>query len=98
MAKIQFYFAPLISEEHSYTLERIKKKMIDFGLNEVLAYKAVREYRSDYFWCKEFSEIGEKGQHCGKECGSYSPKNGKNGCCKYVGHLYVKGEEVRISI
>jgi hypothetical protein len=36
MAKIQLYFAPLISDEFAYTLERIKEKMIDFELNEVV--------------------------------------------------------------
>lgn len=99
MRKIHLYFAPLISDEFAYTLERIKEKMLDFELNEVLAYKAVREYNSDFFYCKQFGEVCAKHSFtCSKECKEYTPKNGKNGCCKYVGYLYVKGEELIISI
>jgi hypothetical protein len=92
------YFVDIFNDCFCYTKERIIDMMKVDGIKEVKAYEALREINRDFFWCNEFGEVGEKGQSCGKQCGSYEPRNGKNGCCKHVGHLYVKGEELTLSV
>lgn len=51
--------------------------------------EAKRIIGSDYFYCKEFQEVGEKG-YCGKVCEKYEPRNGKNGICKHSRNPYEK--------
>lgn len=92
------YFVDVFNDCFCYTKECIIDMMKVEGIKEVKAYEAVREINNDFFWCNEFGEVGEKGQSCGKQCRSYAPRNGKSGCCKHVGNLYAKGEELTLSV
>ncbi len=92
------YFVNIFNDSFCYTKECIIDMMKVEGIKEVKAYEAVIDINNDFFWCKEFGEVGEKGQSCGKKCGFYEPRNGKSGCCKHVGNLYTKGKEVKINI
>ena len=90
------YFVPIFSEEFCYPKDTIIEKMKYEGLTEVKANLAEIHKSNDFFYCKEFGNIGEKGESCGKICDFYTPKNGKSGCCKHVGNLYIYGKEVTI--
>lgn len=71
-------------------IDRMKFDQID----EVDLYLAKREVGSDYFFCTHFVEVGEKGCGCGKECESYSPRNGKSGACKHLGSMYEQTDRI----
>lgn len=92
------YFVDIFNDSFCYMKDCIIDMMKYKGIKEVKAYEAMKETDNDFFWCKEFGDVGEKGQSCGKNCPSYTPKNGKSGCCKYVGNLYSKGKELTISV
>ena len=94
----KIYFVPKISEETAYSLNPLLKVMANEGWTEMQAFEAVRDYGSGYTYCKKFAEILETGEHCGKQCEEYSPRNGRSGCCKHVGCLYTPGKEVTITI
>ncbi len=96
--KSKFYFVDIFNDTFCYTKEYIIDMMNIEDIIEVKAYEAIKVFNNDYFWCKEFGDLGEKGQSCGKICRSYNPKNGKSGCCKYFGNLYSKGKEIIIKI
>lgn len=56
-------------------------------------FEAKREVGTDYFFCKEFGEVGEVGVGCGKQCNSYKARNGKNGRCIHSGHCYEQTDK-----
>jgi len=86
----KLYFSS-INDEVCSTIAFHKSEMKEMNITEITLFEAKRETDSDYFWCKEFQEIGEKGQDtCGKGCCKYEPKNGKSGCCKHYGFTYEK--------
>ena len=80
-----------------WDLKEIKSEMLYQGLKELEAWEAIPTRDNDYFYCKEFMEVGEKGD-CGKSCCKYAPKNGKSGCCKHVGKLYEHGNKLTIKL
>ncbi len=94
---MKMYFVPVFGEELCYSKDTIIDMMKFHSFKEVVANKAIPIKSNDHFYCSHFGEVGEKGD-CGKQCYSYTPKNGKNGCCKYVGKLYETGEEITIKI
>lgn len=99
MKKNKYYFVDELSTEFCYTMDSIKDKMKFNDLKSVNAYEAIKEKSSEYFYCKEYGEIGEKHETCGKRCGAYDPKNGKSGCCKKVGSLFFKSVDfIKIEI
>ena len=77
------------------TKEQIIQYMIENALVELTVSRAVKIKVNDFFNCK-INGIAEKdSMTCGKKwCSMYSPKNGKSGCCKYIGSLYETGESV----
>jgi hypothetical protein len=66
--------------------------MKERGLSEIIVSEAIRELKTEYFFCKAVGGIGIKGEDyesCGKECRTYKPRNGKSGCCKHRGFCYT---------
>ena len=87
-----------IDSECAYTLKYWKGYMKKNGITELKLFEAIVEYSSGYFWCNEYSEAGEVGESCGKQCEKYSPRNGKNGRCRHSVHVYSFGESKIIKI
>ena len=77
--------------EFCYALAYHKKYMEENRISEMELTEAVRITGSEYFFCREFNELGEKG-NCGKVCDKYAPTNGVSGKCKYNGYTYDYGE------
>ena len=75
-------------DEFCTTIEAHKEYMRENDITELTIYQAKRTTGTGYFWCTHFHEVGEVGEGCGKECEAYSPRNGKNGRCRYSGYLY----------
>lgn len=64
------------------------ESQLEEGEEKVLI-EAEIEYGTEYFYCIEFMEVGIKSESCGKQCEMYSPRNGKNGRCKFSAHCYT---------
>jgi len=92
---MKFYFSEL-DNERCYTLNTIKALMDDAGINEMEVIEAKQDTSNGYFYCTKFQEIGEVGESCGKHCSDYSPRNGKNGRCRYSGYCYEPTDKKRI--
>ncbi len=75
----------------SYWLDILKFEK----LSELVLFEAKPTKDNEYFFCRAVGEVGERGE-CGRHCEDYTPKNGKNGCCKYVGGLYEATDKTRI--
>lgn len=66
---------------------------------EIEVYEAIVEKMNGIFWCKEEAFCGDgTKEHCGKQCQSYKPRNGKNGVCKHhTNYLYTPGNKVKLT-
>lgn len=94
MKKEKLYFSDEINAEMAYPKTYLISEMKERGLNEIYISEAIRELKTDYFFCKAVGEIGMVGYgHCGNECEDYEPRNGIKGCCKFRGYCYVPGEK-----
>lgn len=79
------------------TLPVIKGAMKDLGIEKSVLSLAKVEKTPGYAWCKKFQDMVETGQgNCGIRCEKYSPRNGKNGRCRYSGHFYEQTEVKRV--
>ncbi len=67
------------------------------GYDELEVYEAKKDIGSDFFFCRDVWEVGEKGE-CGKQCKSYQPRNGKNGICKHNAPVYEHGEKITLTL
>lgn len=86
-------------DEFCFTKAQIiaQMKLDEIAEKEVFDAKIAKN--TGYFFCKQYSEVGEVGQGCGKECTFYVPRNGKNGRCKHSGHVYENtGVKVKIKV
>jgi hypothetical protein len=90
----KLYFSKL-DDERCYQLCDIINDANNSGLDEIEVTEAKRVTGEDYFFCTEFQDIGEVGQ-CGRQCSKYSPRNGKNGRCRYSGYCYEPTDNKRI--
>jgi hypothetical protein len=100
MKKQKLYFGNF-DKERAYTLDYIINEMKERGLTECEVSEAIRETKTDYFFCKASQEVCVKppdGEPCGKGCCDYLPRNGRSGCCRYRGYCYVPGAEFKLSI
>jgi hypothetical protein len=79
--------------EYSHNLQFYKDLIKDNNLKELKLFEASVVKGTNMFFCKKLGEIGEVGQDCGKMCGNYSPRNGKNGRCRFSGHVYEPNED-----
>lgn len=80
-------------------LSTIKAQMQEDCIAEATIIEAKRVNVKDdgYFYCGEVFEWGEINGSCGRFCGQYEPRNGKNGCCKYFStYNYVPGDKKRV--
>jgi hypothetical protein len=91
----KLYFSNL-DESGCYTIDTIKALMDDAGINELEIAEAKRIKGDPFFFCTMYQETGEKGLGCGRECSQYSPRNGKNGRCRYSGYCYEPTDKKRI--
>lgn len=92
---MKFYFSPL-DDERCYQLCDIINDANNSGLDEIEVTEAKRVTGGDYFYCTKFGDVGEKGQCSKIECNAYSPRNGKNGRCRYSGYCYEPTDKKKI--
>ena len=95
------FFCEAINEEMAYTKTYLIDEMKERGLFEVEVSIAVRELKTNYFYCRALGEVLIKGKGydpCGKECDDYDPRNGKSGCCKHRGLCYIPGAKYRLTV
>lgn len=64
--------------------------------DKIEVYEAVKIKVPQFLWCLKHG-MSERGM-CGKQCQDYKPRNGKSGCCKFVGNMYEHGAKVTIII
>jgi hypothetical protein len=94
---MQLFFNEL-NEEFCYDLEYHLDYMIKNNIKKMTLFLAEKDKNLDFFYCKEFMSVGEKG-YCGKLCNAYKPRNKKNGICKHFGNTYSKTKEkIKITI
>ena len=91
------YFETKYSEnchsiDYFYDMMRLEE------LSEMEVFEAKIEYKTGFFWCNKFWELGEVGEGCGKICKEYKPRNGKNGRCVHSGPVYECGKKVKIKL
>jgi len=88
---MKYYFQKYDSA--CYTLDYHKDFMKFNNIKTLELFEAKRITDTDYFFCKEFQEIGEVNGTCGKMCDKYKPNNGKSGRCKSYGFTYEQTEK-----
>jgi hypothetical protein len=97
MSKPLYFDAAAVDKEHDelfcYPLEHFRD-MLDAQLPTMRLYRAKADTGSGTFFCREFGEVGLKGESCGRQCDSYEPRNGKNGRCRHSAHCYEPTTEV----
>jgi hypothetical protein len=94
MAKSYFQ----VGAEMCYPLKYHFQYMKENDIKEMEVFKAEIEHGTGYFFCHEFDKIGEVNEECGKYCGKYSPRNGKNGRCRFSGYVYTPGKSKILKI
>jgi hypothetical protein len=92
---MKYYFLNEDSECHS--IEWFKEYMLEYNLDKLEVFRAVKDPCKDYFFCQKYGELGDTG-NCGKECKNYEPRNGKSGCCKHHTHCNEQGEKVTLEM
>lgn len=82
------------NDEECYSKDRVIAIMKESEMKEATLFEAKIVKNSGFFYCINFQEVGESGSSgCGKECVEYTPRNGKNGRCKYSGQVYEKTDK-----
>ena len=84
MAKLYFQR----HSENCYTLEYHLEYMREH-------FEARREIGTGYFFCEKYRETEVSGKNCGKQCKNYSPRNKKNGICKYWRWIYERTDVIK---
>lgn len=101
MKKTKTYFSKL-SEEFSQTKKWLLEEMKEYGITELKVNEAKRIIGGDFYFCKAFDAMGEKGSFdydgCGRICDEYTPRNGKSGCCKHRSFCYKPGKKFILTI
>jgi len=81
--------------EYCYPLEYHLEYMRENGIEKMDVFEAKMENDSEFFFCKEVMEVGEKNGTCGKMCEDYQPRNNKSGICKHYGYVYENTDVVK---
>ena len=92
----KYYFIHKEDETCS-DIEAVKDFMRYNKMTELEVFEAKREIGSDFFFCRDAWEVGEKGE-CGNLCDSYKPRNNKNGICKHNAPVYEIGKKINIKL
>ena len=80
--------------ERCYSKDHFIDEMKERGLSEMSVYPAKMIKNESFAFCTEADECIEvKTGDCGKSCGWYSPRNGKNGRCRYSHNCYESGDD-----
>ena len=90
----KYYFQK--DAEMCYTLQYHLDFMKENEIKEMEVFEAEIERGTGFFYCREFMQIGEIGEGCGKSCDKYSPRNGKSGICKHSGNVYEQTEKKKV--
>lgn len=98
--KEEYYFEH--KDSHiCYTSDYFKNLMKESDQQEIEVYEAIRDKPGGgVFWCQHDSFVGwDSAETCGKQCNAYTPRNGKNGRCKYhKTTLFYHGDKVKITL
>ena len=93
---MKLYFSDQAGES-CHTVDYFYEYMRENNVKELTLFRAKPEFGSEYFFCRECSDVGEVGNSdCGKLCESYKPRNGKNGRCVHSTFVYDVTDEKRI--
>jgi hypothetical protein len=85
---MKYYFQNEDSEQ-CFTKDYFLEYMADNDLKEMQVFPVRMIKGSEYSYCMEFQDAGETKEMCGKlNCDKYTPRNGKNGRCKYNRNCY----------
>jgi len=102
MKRVKYYFVdePIaeLDDEHCYTKEIILAAMREAGISELKVYTTKKDDIPDYFYCKAVQDIANKGECGNNQCYDYTPRNGKNGICKYYGFFHEQDKELTFKI
>ncbi len=95
----KYYFKHDYSEK-CYEYKYFYNYMKEFNLTEMVVYEAIKEKFNGIFWCKKYEFCGDDTiNYCGKQCEYYSPRNGKNGRCRFhTNDLYVHGDKITLKL
>lgn len=93
---MKYYFSKTMGEERCHTKADIIDYMKMNHINEMEVNEAQIEVGTSYFYCRYYDEVGEVGESCGKVCGKYKPRNGKNGRCIYSDNCYIPTDKTII--
>jgi hypothetical protein len=85
MKKAKLYWSEVIDDERVFTRSNLIERMKENDISELKAYKTSVVKADGFFFCHDIGEWSEQdGLTCGKHnCESYSPRNGKNGRCRF---------------
>jgi hypothetical protein len=94
MSRKLYFDASETDPEQCHTMDHFKDQMAFDNVSNMTLIEAKPAYGSGMFWCKEFGEVGDVGESCGKQCRAYKPRNGKNGRCAHSSHLYEPSNKI----
>jgi len=91
---MKLYF-DIHNEERCYPKDHFIQEMKDNFITEMQVHPAKMVTGEDFAFCTEFDDCVEvRTGDCGKFCESYSPRNGKNGRCKFSHNCYEPTDEI----
>jgi len=93
----KLYFSKL-DDERCYQLKDIIEDAQGLEMTDIEVTEAKRITGQGFFYCPKLGYSGEvEGSGCGKAfCKDYSPRNSKNGRCRYSGYCYEPTDKKRI--
>lgn len=83
------------NEENCAPLSWHRQFMKEEALTELKLFEAKVEYGTGFMFCTKDGECGRVGD-CGRVCDNYQPRNGKNGRCRFSGHVYESTDKIKI--
>ncbi len=104
MSNEKLYFERNSDMEYSYTLKHFIEKRIE-SESDIFLELAKTEFHNGLYFCTEYGEVGEVGEGCGKYCSHYSPRNNKNGRCRFSkntqtgsGKIFLLDENLKLTL
>lgn len=87
------YYFESLDAEMCYSKDYFTSLLAESEQDSMTVYKARPLYGEEFFYCKKYQEVGMKDEGCGRSCPHYSPRNGKNGRCRFSTHTYENTEQ-----